>query len=102
MNLPVVPLQQDLAHVAALGIDHVERNGHHYVRGLQHLSPEERAACLSKHGALYTEQDGLAALDVRGGQIEVGSLQVPGLGVGVDMDVREMLALDEWTFASLA
>jgi len=29
-------------------------------------------------------------------------LQVPGLGVGVDMDVREMLALDEWTFASLA
>ncbi|MBT7549456.1 MAG: hypothetical protein HN611_12380, partial [Gemmatimonadetes bacterium] len=54
------------------------------------------------HGALYTEQDGLAALDVRGGQIEVGSLQVPGLGVGVDMDVREMLALDEWTFASLA
>ena len=57
---------------------------------------------MSKHGTLYTEQDGLAALDVRGGQIEVGSLQVPGLGVGVDMDVREMLALDEWTFASLA
>ncbi len=102
MNLPVVPLQQDLAHIAALGIDHVERNGHHYVRGLQHLSAEERMGCLSAHGALYTEQDGLAALNVRGGQIEVGSLQVPGLGVGVDVDVRAMVALDEWTFASLA
>ena len=102
MNLPVVPLQQDLVHVAALGIDHVERNGHHYVRGLEHLSADERAGCLSAHGALYAERDGLAALNVRDGQVDVGSLQVPGLGVGVDVDVREMVALPEWTFASLA
>ena len=37
-NVPVVPLQQDLATVRALGIPHVERNGHHYVRGLAHCS----------------------------------------------------------------
>lgn len=102
MNLPVVPLQQDLTHVAALGINHVERNGHHYVRGLQHLSPAERAECLVQHSTLYADHDGLVALNVQSGEIEVGSLQVPGLGVGVSVDVDEMVPLGEWTFASLA
>ena len=45
--VPVVSLHQDLVHVAALGIGHVERNGHHYVRGLDHLSAAERACALS-------------------------------------------------------
>ena len=103
MNLPVVPLHQDLAHVAALGIGHVERNGHHYVRGLDHLTADERAACLATHGKLYREEDsGLVALDVREGKIEVGSLQVAGLGVGMPVAVDEMAALEEWEFASLA
>ena len=103
MNLPVVPLHQDLAHVAALGIGHVERNGHHYVRGLDHLTAVERAACLATHGKLYREEDsGLVALDVREGKIEVGSLQVAGLGVGMPVEVDEMVELEEWEFASLA
>lgn len=103
MNLPVASLHQDLTHVAALGIAHVERNGHHYVRGLDHLTAAERAACLAAHGPLYREVDsGLVALDVRGGKIEVGSLQVAGLGVGMPMAVDAMVELEEWEFASLA
>ena len=102
MNLPVVPLHQDLAHVAALGIGHVERNGHHYVRGLAHLADKEREGCLAAHGDMYAERDGLVALDVRDGAIEVGSLQVPGLGVGVGVEVEGMVALEDWDFASLA
>ena len=103
MNLPVVSLHQDLAHVAALGIEHVERNGHHYVRGLDHLTAHEQATCLAAHGSLYREvESGLVALDVRGGKIAVGSLQGAGLGVGMPVAVDEMVALEEWEFASLA
>ena len=103
MNLPVVPLHQDLAHMAALGIGHVERNGHHYVRGLDHLTADEQATCLAAHGPLYREvESGLVALDVRGGKIAVGSLQVAGLGVGMPVAVEEMVELEEWEFASLA
>ena len=103
MNLPVVSLHQDLAHVAALGIGHVERNGHHYVRGLDHLTADEQATCLAAHGPLYREaENGLVALDVRGGKIAVGSLQVAGLGVGMPVAVEEMVELEEWEFASLA
>ncbi len=39
-------VQQDLALVAFLGLDHVERNGHHYVNGMAALPPAEQAAFL--------------------------------------------------------
>ena len=52
-NVPVVPVQQDLATVRALGIGHVERNGHHYVRGLAHCSSPEREAATRLHPDLY-------------------------------------------------
>ena len=101
MNLPVVPLQQDLAQVAALGIDHVERNGHHYVRGLDHLSEAERTDCERVHAGLYRREGGMTRLDIRGGRIDLRSLQVPGLGVGVRVDCESMVPLDQWRFDSL-
>ncbi len=102
MNLPVVPLQQDLAQLAALGIPHAERNGHHYVRGLDHLSPAERQACAQVHQPLYTPLGDSLALDIRQGRIALTSLQCPGLGVGMEVDTISMMPLDEWSFASLA
>lgn len=92
--VPVVSLHQDLAHVAALGIGHVERNGHHYVRGLDHLSAAERAWCSERHGDLYRFEDQSGFLDIRAGQIAVGSLQRPGLGVEGAVDVAAMQPLE--------
>ena len=101
MNLPVVPLHQDLAHLAVLGVEHAERNGHHYVKGLDHLSDAERQACGAEHTALYSVQGASLALAVRGGQINITSLQRPGLGVGVPTDVAAMVPLDDWGFETL-
>jgi Enolase C-terminal domain-like len=100
-NVPVVPLQQDLATVRALGIGHVERNGHHYVRGLAHCSAAERAAALRHHGDLYRGDAGEAWLSIEGGRLRVGSLAVPGYGVAFDPDLAAMTPLEDWTFASL-
>lgn len=102
MNLPVVPLQQDLAQLAALGIPHAERNGHHYVRGLDHLSPAERQACAQTHHSLYAPLGNSLALDIRQGRIDLTSLQCPGLGVGMEVDTASMIPLEEWKFESLA
>ena len=93
--VPVVSLHQDLAHVAALGIGHVERNGHHYVRGLDHLSAAERAWCFERHGDLYRSEGQSGVLDIRDGQIVVGSLQRPGLGVDGAVDIAAMQPLAE-------
>ncbi|HSE92766.1 MAG TPA: enolase C-terminal domain-like protein [Methylomirabilota bacterium] len=95
-NVPVVPLQQDLATVRALGLTHVERNGHHYVRGLAHCSPAERGAATRRHADLYDGNEREAALRIRDGRLALGSLAVPGYGVAVDPDLDSMTPVEAW------
>jgi hypothetical protein len=100
-NVPVVPVQQDLATVRALGITHVERNGHHYVRGLAHCSPRERALATRLHADLYRGDEAEAWLRIESGRLRVGSLATPGYGVGFDPDLPSMTPLESWRFESL-
>jgi len=79
-NLPVLALQQDLATQAALGMEHVERNGHHYFAGLDHLPAAEAEAALLAHPDLYERGAGRIVLRIRNGVLELGSLQRPGFG----------------------
>ena len=95
-NIPVVSLHQDLVHVAALGLTHLERNGHHYIRGLDHLSEMEREVCHRRHPELYTEDQGLLSLNIKDGAIAISSLQLPGLGVDGAVDISAMTPLNEW------
>jgi hypothetical protein len=95
-NVPVVPLQQDLATVRALGLAHVERNGHHYVRGLAHCSPRERADAVRQHPDLYTGDEQEAWLRIEEGRLRLGSLATPGYGVAFDPDLEAMMPLDAW------
>ncbi len=52
-TVPILPLQQDLCLAAALGIEHTERNGHHYIHGFDFLSEEERDHALTQYPSLY-------------------------------------------------
>ena len=88
-----VALLQDLAMMSLLGIEHVERNGHHYFRG---LSPwPEAAQCLvqSAHGDLYRwNPAGFASLDIRDGRIALGSVNAAPFGVEPLLDPRSLEA----------
>lgn len=100
-NLAAVPLQADLAVVATLGIGHVERNGHHYFRGLDHLPEDEQQAALDHHPDLYERHGKGAALRIDDGWLTVGSLQVPGLGVVDPPDLDRAVAEADWRFSML-
>ncbi|OGK88587.1 MAG: hypothetical protein A2X52_17625 [Candidatus Rokubacteria bacterium GWC2_70_16] len=100
-NVPVVAVQQDLATVRALGITHVERNGHHYVRGLAHCSPRERREATRRHPDLYAGDETQAWLRIDRGALAVGSLAAPGYGIAFDPDLDSMTPLAEWSFDSL-
>ncbi|RAI02167.1 mandelate racemase [Acuticoccus sediminis] len=99
--LPVVSLQADLAVVAALGIGHVERNGHHYFHGLDHLPAGEADAALAAHPGLYRRDGGSVFLAIEDGGLDVSSLQVPGLGFTPLPDLATRTAPADWSFDSL-
>jgi hypothetical protein len=100
-NIPVVPLQQDLATLSLLGLEHAERNGHHYFHGLDHLSEKERADCLSRHGDLYEPFGASGKLCIRDGRINLASLLGDGYGSCGKPDVGDLTPLGDWDFASL-
>ncbi len=99
--LPTVSLQADLAVVAALGIGHVERNGHHYFRGLDHLPANEAEAALAAHPDLYERSGGRIQLAIRDGALTIASLDRPGLGSSVTPDLARRIAPEDWSFDML-
>jgi hypothetical protein len=107
-NVGPVALLQDLAVVATLGIDDVERNGHHYFRGLADLPVDLRVYTLEAHPDLYrkvTPDDGgvreFPAVDVRGGRIDIGSAVDAPFGTGVEFDPARFRPAAEWRWESL-
>ncbi len=90
-------LQQDLALVSLLGIDHVERNGHHYVDGMAALPVAEQQAFLDAHPDLYERSHGAVRVRLREGRLGIGSLDVPGYASGAMPDWSAMRAMpDGW------
>lgn len=98
-NAGPVALLQDLAAMHLLGIRHVERNGHHYFRGLEVFGQPINEAILDHHGDLYARHaEGFATPNVRQGAIAIGS--VIGAPFGTAFRVDDCLApwqtLDAW------
>jgi hypothetical protein len=79
-----VSVQQDLALVSLIGCRHVERNGHHYVRGMAGIPEREQRAFLTAHPDLYREVDGVVCLRIEQGQLAIRSLACEGFAAGAE------------------
>jgi hypothetical protein len=78
-----VAVQQDLLLASLIGMDHVERNGHHYVDGMGETPTEEQDAILRAHPGLYRTDNERVRLKIENGFLSIGSLAAtPGLAVG--------------------
>jgi hypothetical protein len=96
-NIGPVALLQDLTVCAALRIPTVERNGHHYFSGLSMFRPEVHQEVLRHHGDLYRpSRDGWPTLQIRDGNVSVGSLLQAPFGVGWTLDVEQFFTPDQW------
>jgi hypothetical protein len=85
-----VSVQQDLALVALLGLEHVERNGHHYVNGMAAVPAQEQNAFLKTHPDLYARAAGAVRLRILEGRLSIGSLACPGFATAVEPDWTTM------------
>jgi hypothetical protein len=83
-NVGPVALLQDLAVQAALGVTSVERNGHHYFKGLSAWPAAVQAHVLAEHGDVYcraANPAGWPRVNVVDGDVRISSVtQGPGLG----------------------
>ncbi|MBB3351503.1 hypothetical protein FHT70_001420 [Rhizobium sp. BK049] len=86
-------VQQDLALVSLLGLSHVERNGHHYVAGMQGAPQAEKARFAAAHPDLYEQGGDGPLLSVRDGRIDIGSLTAMGYASGALPDFEAMRPL---------
>jgi hypothetical protein len=97
-----VALLQDLTVSSLLGITHIERNGHHYFKGLSMFPQDINDSILSAHGDLYKRhQEGFATLNITDGQINVKSLLAAPFGVGFELDSARFTPVDEWSYESM-
>lgn len=71
MNVGPIALHQDLAVCANLGIPHAERNGHHYFRGLSHLSEAQQEQVFKDHPHLYVRSRDFVHLRINDGSLDV-------------------------------
>jgi len=89
MNIGPVALLQDLAVGAALGLNHMERNGHHYVAGLSPFPKAIQDQMLVHHSDLYRAHQGSAeeypTLRIEAGTIQLGSVNDSPFGYRGEM-----------------
>jgi hypothetical protein len=84
-------LQQDTAVIASLGIEHAERNGHHYVRGLSFLTQREQELALREFPQLYERtSEGLLRLAIRDGSIDASDICAKAYGTPPEFDFDEL------------
>lgn len=84
MNIPVVPLHQDLCVAAALNLTHSERNGHHYIRAFEYFSPKEKADALREFPELYRADR--PTVQLFNGMIDLSGINESGFGVCSEPD----------------
>ena len=98
-NVGPVAVIQDLAVMAALGIESVERNGHHYMAGLSQFPEATQKQVLDSHTGLYRISElGWPTLDIRDGQIDLTSVNSQPFGTGFELDLspfREISLVEE-------
>ncbi|WP_137126022.1 mandelate racemase [Roseomonas sp. HF4] len=93
-TLAGVCVQQDLALVSAMGLAHVERNGHHFVDGFSGRPKAEAVRFMEAHSDLYADTPHGPRLAIREGMLELGSVvDAPGLGAAIEPDTGAMDAM---------
>ena len=89
-NVGPIAVIQDLAVMAILGIQSVERNGHHYMAGLSQFPKRTQTQILSAHPELYNKSEhNWPTLTIINGQIDISTINKNPMGTGFELDLNE-------------
>jgi hypothetical protein len=84
-NVGPVALLNDLSVMASLGIDHVERNGHHYFAGLSMYPKGMQERVLTQHSDVYKSSEiGFPTLRIHNGMLGIRTITEAAFGCSLD------------------
>lgn len=90
-NQGPVALLQDLAVMACLGIQSVERNGHHYCAGLSAFNPSLQNQVLQSHPDLYHQTErGWPSLTLENGSLSLRTVNQNPFGTGLEFPFNSL------------
>jgi hypothetical protein len=96
-----VELLQDLAVMGTLDMDHIERNGHHYYRGLSFLPDDLQDRVVAAHGDLYRRhEDGFAAMEIEDGRFRFESAIDAPFGRDFELAPSGSTPIEQWDVES--
>ncbi|MAS96997.1 MAG: hypothetical protein CMO55_27715 [Verrucomicrobiales bacterium] len=97
VNVGPVALLQDLAVMATLGIEHVERNGHHYFLGLSAWPQSVQDQVIECHPGLYRrDEHSFPVLRINEGELHIKSVIEAPFGTEFLLDADLFSTLEEW------
>ena len=77
-----------------MGLEHVERNGHHFFGQLAPIDPNIAQLARSAHPDLYHEEpDGQVRLRIVDGMFEIGSIMRAPFGFAPELDISGLQEL---------
>ena len=101
-NVGPLALQQDLLVMSCLGIEHVERNGHHYFKGLSMYPDHVQKMAIQSHLDLYKPgPDGRPTLDIQDGEISIETILNSPFGFRAFLNAELFTPLNDWSIDSL-
>lgn len=101
-NIGPVALLQDLTVMSVLGIQNVERNGHHYFSGLNVFPKDVQQLIVDKHNDLYHRSGSFPTLNIKGGRISISSLLRSPFGLDSEFLPEKWFQPEaSWNFESL-
>ena len=96
-NVGPIALLQDLAVCATLGIESVERNGHHYHSGLSQFPQSMQEATLKHHADLYHQgSDAWPTLKIQEGRVSMESINKAPFGVWFKIATNKLTPASDW------
>ena len=91
-NVGPVALLQDLAVAASLGVESIERNGHHFFAGLSAFPSTVQEQVRRHHEDLYVSSAlGWPTVRIEHGELNLQSVVTAPLGVGFELDVEPFM-----------
>ncbi|WP_156221630.1 hypothetical protein [Pseudactinotalea suaedae] len=101
-TIPPLTVGQDLVVCAAMGLSHVERNGHHYFGRLAPLGADVDEQAVLAHPDVYAVEAGRVRLQIRDGGVSLRTLGAAPFGYGGTIDDTGMDTLTPARAAALA